>query len=162
MQNQRIVPVHGTVIDDPIVSNDLFSFDNDEGLVPFSDEEDSEEEDNTPQPVGYQTEAWKPAKGNVGLLTFDVVKALSDHTGCTFSINAHRNEVRLYGGNLSDALSRLSAMEAILVSPYDSSLLSTITDLSYLVLHLPSCKCSCPNALYGHGQYSYRLHDTFR
>ena len=104
------------MIDDPVLSNDIFSLDNDDGLVPFSDEEDSGEEENAIGLVGYQTEVWKPAKGNVGLLPFDIVKALSDHTNCTFSIDAHRNEVRLYGGSLSDPLSRLTAMEPMLVS----------------------------------------------
>lgn len=106
----------GTVIDDRILSNDPFSLDNVEGLVPFSDEEDSEDEDKILEPVGYRTEVWKPTKGNVGLLTFDVVKALSDYTGCTFSINSHRNEVRFYGANLPDARSRLNAMDSVLVS----------------------------------------------
>lgn len=105
------------MIDDSILSNDSFSLDHDEGLVPSSDEENSEQEDVPAEQVGYQTEVWKPTKGNnVRLLTFDVVKALSDHTGCTLSINPHHNEVRLHGGNLSDALLRLSAMESILVS----------------------------------------------
>lgn len=104
------------MIDDPVISNDSFSLDHDEGLVPSSDEEDGEQEDVPAEQIGYQTEIWKPAKGNnVGLLTFDVVKALSDHTGCTISINFHHNEVRLHGGNLSDALLRLSVMESILV-----------------------------------------------
>lgn len=106
----------GTVIDDPIWSNDLFSLDNDGGLVPFSDEEDSEKEDDIIEPVGYQSEVWKPTKGNVAMLTFDVVKALSDNTGCEFSININRNEVRISGGDLSTAMSKLSAMESILVS----------------------------------------------
>lgn len=114
--------MHGTVIEDPVGSNERFSLDNDEGLVPFSEEEDSGEEASMAVPVGYPTEVWKPAKDNVGLLSFDVVKALSAHTGCTFSINSHRNEVRLNGGNLSDALSRLCALETILVSPCHISL----------------------------------------
>jgi hypothetical protein len=104
------------VIDDPIVSGDLFSLDNDEGLLPSSDDEDSEEEDDLHKPVGYPTDVWKPATDNVGLLTFDIVKALSDHTGCTFSVNSHGNEVRLHGGNPTDALYRLNAMESVLVS----------------------------------------------
>jgi hypothetical protein len=108
--------VHGTVIDDPIISNDLFSLDDGEGLVPYSDDDDSEEDDEIPEPAGYQVQVWKPAKGNVAMVTFDVVKALSDHTGSSFSINDHWNDVRLYGGDLSDALSGLNAMEAILVS----------------------------------------------
>lgn len=108
----------GTLIDDSIASHDLFSLDNDEGLVPFSDEEDSEDEDRTVSPVGYNTEVWRPAKGNVGLLPFDVVKALSDKTGCTFSVNPLSHEVRLVDGNLSDALCRLSALDAILVCCY--------------------------------------------
>ena len=115
MKNQRIIPLHGTVIDDPIISNDLFSLENDKGLVPFSDEDDSEEDTHLPEPAGYQTEIWKPAKGNVSFLTFDVVKALSAHTGCTFSVNPHRNEVRLHGGDLQAALFKLNTMEAILV-----------------------------------------------
>ena len=111
--------MHGTIIDDPIISNDLFSLDDGEGLVPYSDDEDSEEDDEMRELVGYQVQVWKPAKGNVAMVTFDVVKALSDLTGSTFSVNDHWNDVRLYGGDISDALSRLNAMEAILVSlPY--------------------------------------------
>jgi hypothetical protein len=109
----------GTFVDDPTASNDLLSFDTDEGLVPLSDEDLSDEERRETETAGYQTLVWKPAKGSVGLLTFDVVKALSEQTGCTFSINNHRNEARIYGGDLSDALTRLKALEPILVSLYE-------------------------------------------
>jgi hypothetical protein len=107
--------VPGTVIEDPVGYNEHFSLDEHDGLVPYSDEDDSEEGEGMAPPAGYPTEVWRPAKGNVGLLTYDVVKALSAHTGCTFSIDSHRKEVRLSGGDLSDAVSRLSVMEAILV-----------------------------------------------
>lgn len=133
----------GTVIDDPVVSGDLFSLDNNEGLVHFSDEEDSEDEDKMLEPVGYQTEVWKPAKGDVGLLTFDVVKALSDHTGCTFSINSHRNEVRLDGGKLSDALARLNVMEPILVSAQKSFAMLCLTSFSPTSTILQTTMCLC-------------------
>ncbi len=104
------------MIDDSITSNDLFSLDNGDGLVPFLDEEEGEEEGKLLERVGYQTAVWQPNKANVGLLTFDVVKALSDHTGSSFYIDSYRNEARLYGGNLTDALTRLNAMEPMLVS----------------------------------------------
>lgn len=104
------------MIDDPVTSSDLFSLDNDDGLVPFSDEEEGEEEGKLLETIGYQTAVWEPTKGNVGLLTFDVVKALSDHTGSTFYIDSHRNEARLSDGNLTDALFRLNAVEPVLVS----------------------------------------------
>jgi hypothetical protein len=138
--------MHGTFIDEPIVSNDLFSPDNDEGLVPLSDEDGSDEERSETQPVGYQTEIWKPTRSSVGPLTFDVVKALSDRTGCTFSINTHRNEARIYGGELSDALSRLDALEAILVSLCRMS--RRVLYLTFLVLPPQSRKRAYPDAFH--------------
>jgi hypothetical protein len=108
--------VPGTVIEDRVGYDEHFSLDDNDGLVPYSDEDDSEGDKDKGPRAGFQTKVWKPAKGNVGLLTYDVVKALSAHTGCTFSIDSHRNEVRLHGGDVSDAVSRLSVMEALLVS----------------------------------------------
>lgn len=108
----------GTVVEEPVGYDDHFSLEDDGGLVRYSDEDDSEAEKDKAPPAGYQTKVWKPAKGTVGLLTYDVVKALSAYTGCTFSIDSHRNEVRLHGGDVSDAVSKLSVMEAILVSSW--------------------------------------------
>jgi hypothetical protein len=106
------------VIEEPVGSDGHFSLDDDGELVRYSDEDDSEGERDHAPPAGYQTKVWKPTKGNVGLLTYDVVKALSAYTGCTFSINSHRNKVRVHGGDVSDAVSKLSVMEAILVSSW--------------------------------------------
>jgi hypothetical protein len=108
--------VEGTIIDDPIATSDVFSLGSDEGLLPYSDDEDSDEEAEPTEPAGFRTIVWKPTGGSVTILPFDVVKALSDRTGSTFSVDHHRNEVRLHGGDLQDAVSRLNAIEAILAS----------------------------------------------
>jgi hypothetical protein len=99
------------------VSNDHFCLDDDGGLVPFSDEADSESEGQPPPAAGFQTVVWKPKNGLVEMVKPEFVRAVSDRTGGTsFSVNFHRNEILLHGGDVAAAISLLNALESTLVS----------------------------------------------
>ena len=114
LENAKLIQLQGTIIEQP-TSTDFFSLEDDEGQLLSSDEEDNIGIHITSGPMGVQPDLWRPNTGSVTVLPYEIIKALSERTGTTFFVNQHKNEVRLQGGRVPEALSSLNTLAPILV-----------------------------------------------
>ena len=100
----------GTVIEDTLILNDNET--TGEDLLGIGDDADSDVEEAGP---GHSNPYWTPRFGDSHMLTRDIGMGVTEATEASLYPEHDRNRVTIMGGNVSEALSKLTTLEPLMV-----------------------------------------------
>jgi len=105
-------PMEGTVVRGSPRHQEMRTVRHD--LVEYDDDDDSEDQDVW-QSLQHITAYWKPANGDLNILTTGIAKEIAELTACGLHPEPAEKRMRLVGGDFNLALEKLQNLDPLLV-----------------------------------------------
>lgn len=83
-------------------------------MLNISNDDDSSDDEGDNDGSGLARAFWNPVKGNISMMTTDLVKLVAQMTDCSFFPNG-ANQVGITGNNYNRALRKLQNLEKLQV-----------------------------------------------